>query len=250
MISGDGEVPREGREYALKVRDQSSSQGPVRVGLGVGLGQGQCDLPPLTMLAGTWNSNVCPGLAVSGTVSATWSWLGCALEEEFGQGLCRARVVQRHLLPDRRDPHELLPRYPCLRDVCLHLHHLLSRHSWRWHLARRRGAAAVTRGGTEKSGRSPLSARSHNSPLQVYMGEIPGTKLRTHSPHSDGPRTTVPRTMAHMGHGAWAHRERHGPPRSRRPARPDTHWTHTTHIVQLTKLEPGPTRNRVLARAY
>ena len=55
------------------------------LGLGIGLGQGQCDLPPLTMLAGTWNSNVCPGLAVSGTVSATWSWLGCALEEEFGQ---------------------------------------------------------------------------------------------------------------------------------------------------------------------
>ena len=106
------------------------------------------------------------------------------------------------------------------------------------------------RPGVQKKADVLLSARSHNSPLQVYMGEIPGTKLRTHTPHSDGPRTTVPRTMAHMGHGAWAHRERHGPPRSRRPARPDTHWTHTTHIVQLTKLEPGPTRNRVRARAY
>ena len=99
------------------------------------MGQGQCDLPPLTTLAGTWNSNVCPGLAVSGTVSATWSWLGCALEEEFGQGLCRARVESGHLLPERRDPHELLPRHPCLRDVCLHRRHLLSR--WRWHLAQR-----------------------------------------------------------------------------------------------------------------
>ena len=105
------------------------------LGLGIGLGQGQCALPPLTTLAGTWNSNVCPGLAVSGTVSATWSWLGCALEEEFGQGLCRARIESGHLLPERRDPHELLPRHPCLRDVCLHRRHLLSR--WRWHLAQR-----------------------------------------------------------------------------------------------------------------
>ena len=135
MSLGDGDFPREGCEYVLKVRVLSSSQGPVRVGVRHRFGQGQCNLPPLTMLAGTWNSNVCPGLAVSGTVSATWSWLGCALEEEFGQGLCRARVESGHLLPERRDPHELLPRYPCLRDVCLHRRHLLSR--WRWHLAGR-----------------------------------------------------------------------------------------------------------------
>ena len=214
---GDGDFPREECEYALKVRVLSSSQGPLGLKLGIGLGQGQCDLPPLTMLAGTWNSNVCPGLAVSGTVSATWSWLGCALEEEFGQGLCRARVESGHLLPERRDPHELLPRYPCLRDVCLHRRHLLSR--WRWHLAQRgrrrfrlwcRVSARMglrrmpsLRGGQKADvARGPrllYCLLTYFIALQVYMGWKPRDKTRTHTPLSDGRRTTV--------HAPWAHRE-------------------------------------------
>ena len=225
--------------------------------MGIGLGQGQCALPPLTTLAGTWNSNVCPGLAVSGTVSATWSWLGCALEEEFGQGLCRARVESGHLLPERRDPHELLPRYPCLRDVCLHRRHLLSR--WRWHLARRGrrlGLVSCTcrmglcrmpslRGGKNADfmGSAEVSLAARGPRLSHYKytwGGSPGTKLG----HIHRSRMVVARRSTHHGHIGRPH----GPPRSRRPARPDTHWTHTTHI-QLTKLEPGPARNRVRARA-
>ena len=173
----------------------------MRLGLGIGLGQGQCDLPPLTMLAGTWNSNVCPGLAVSGTVSATWSWLGCALEEEFGQGLCRARIESGHLLPERRDPHELLPRHPCLRDVCLHRRHLLSR--WRWHLAgrgRRRCRVWCRVGARMGLRRMPSLRGGQNADvartliaLQVYMGWKPRDKTRTHTPLSDGRRTTVVR---------------------------------------------------------
>ena len=185
------------------------------LGLGIGLGQGQCDLPPLTMLAGTWNSNVCPGLAVSGTVSATWSWLGCALEEEFGQGLCRARVESGHLLPERRDPHELLPRYPCLRDVCLHRRHLLSR--WRWHLAgrgrrfRTRAASAgclVTRG--RYAGVKLRTFTAASRAVHVYRnykytwGGSPGTKLG----HIHRTRMVVARRSTHHGHIGRPH----GPP--------------------------------------
>ena len=215
------------------------------LGLGIGLGQGQCDLPPLTTLAGTWNSNVCPGLAVSGTVSATWSWLGCALEEEFGQGLCRARIESGHLLPERRDPHELLPRHPCLRDVCLHRRHLLSR--WRWHLAQRgrrrfrlwcRVSARMglrrmpsLRGGKTADVINVVCCCRCLSHYKYTWGGSPGTKLG----HIHRSRMVVARRSTHHGHIGRPH----GPPRGRRPARPDTHWTHTTH-TQLTKLEPGP----------
>ena len=229
--------------------------------MGIGLGQGQCDLPLLATLAGTWNSNVCPGLAVSGTVSATWSWLGCALEEEFGQGLCRARIESGHLLPERRDPHELLPRYPCLRDVCLHRRHLLSR--WRWHLAQRgrrrfrlwcrvsaRMAFVACRryAGIKKRTLACKSSAATSFVVVVVVYrttsihgvEAPGQNSDT----IHRSRMVVVRRSTHHGHIGRPH----GPPRGRRPARPDTHWTHTTHI-QLTKLEPGPARNRVRARA-
>ena len=196
------------------------------------------------------------------------SWLGCLRHGQRNlvmvglrirggvwAGLCRARV-QRHLLPDRRDPHELLPRYPCLRDVCLHRRHLLSR--WRWHLAQRgrrrfrlwcrvsaRMAFVACRryAGVNADVICEVSLASRGPRLSHYKytwGGSPGTKLG----HIHRSRMVVARRSTHHGHIGRPH----GPPRSRRPARPDTHWTHTTHI-QLTKLEPGPALNRVRARA-
>ena len=200
------------------------------------MGQGQCDLPLLATLAGTWNSNVCPGLAVSGTVSATWSWLGCALEEEFGQGLCRARVESGHLLPERRDPHELLPRYPCLRDVCLHRRHLLSR--WRWHLARRgrrrfrlwcrvSARMGLRRMPSLRGGQNADAGQARPTfiALQVYMGWKPRDKTRTHTPLSDGRRSTVHAPWAHR-EAAWAAEE---PPTREAGHALDTHHAHTAN---------------------
>ena len=252
---GDGDFPREGCEYVLKVRVLSSSQGPLGLKLGIGLGQGQCDLPPLTTLAGTWNSNVCPGLAVSGTVSATWSWLGCALEEEFGQGLCRARVSgppsARAAKPTRASaqvsmsPGCLSPSSSSSVPVALA--------SGSARAAARPGVvsckrldgpsshAVVTRG--SKCGRGAHVNRT----TSIHGVEAPGQNSDTYtalgwSSH-DGPRT-----MGTSGGRMVRPLLPLRPPRSRRPARPDTHWTHTTHI-QLTKLEPGLALNRVRARA-
>ena len=198
------------------------------------------------------------------------SWLGCLRHGQRNLVMVGLRIrggvwagfvgpgfSASHLLPDRRDPHELLPRYPCLRDVCLHRRHLLSR--WRWHLARRgrrlglvsctcrmglcrmpslrRGKNADFMGSAEVS----LAARGPRlSHYKYTWGGSPGTKLG----HIHRSRMVVARRSTHHGHIGRPH----GPPRSRRPARPDTHWTHTTHI-QLTKLEPGPALNRVRARA-
>ena len=199
------------------------------------------------MLAGTWNSNVCPGLAVSGTVSATWSWLGCALEEEFGQGLCRARVESGHLLPERRDPHELLPRYPCLRDVCLHRRHLLSR--WRWHLAQRgrrrfrlwcrvsaRMAFVACRryAGIKKRTLARKSSAATSFVVVVVVVyrttsihgvEAPGQNSDTYTALGWSRRTTVHAPWAHR-EAAWAAEE---PPTREAGHALDTHHAHTAN---------------------
>jgi hypothetical protein len=69
------------------------------------------------MLAGIWNSKVCPGLAVSGTVSATWFCLGFALGRVrgrvrlgpgFSATFCPTGETQTSFCPDALHRQQLL----------------------------------------------------------------------------------------------------------------------------------------------